>query len=149
MPRRPNWTRVQVNHLISLRDVERMAWQDIAEAVGDTVQACCHRYGYHKARRRAEAVRKGEVLPDEPPPFRATPHASEPVPALPKPEPVKKKIAVKKDPRIAQPVQRPRYYHEADSDILSRIDRQGLTAGFLGDPPKGRSALDQKRAGMT
>jgi hypothetical protein len=34
------------------------------------------------------------------------------------------------------------------SDILARIERQGLTAGFLGDPPPGRSALDRKRAGL-
>lgn len=43
-------------------------------------------------------------------------------------------------------VHRPRYIHEADMDIIARIDRQGLTAGFLGDPPPGRSALDQKQS---
>lgn len=44
----------------------------------------------------------------------------------------------------AEPGKRPRYFHEADLDIISRIERQGLTAGFLGDPPAGRSALDRK-----
>jgi len=43
-----------------------------------------------------------------------------------------------------EPVKRPRYFHDADLHIVSRIERQGLTAGFLGDPPPGRSALDQR-----
>lgn len=30
--------------------------------------------------------------------------------------------------------------------IADRIAEQGLTAGILGDPPKGRSALDRQRA---
>jgi hypothetical protein len=33
----------------------------------------------------------------------------------------------------------------ADADLRGRIATQGLTAGLFGDPPPGRSALDQKR----
>ncbi len=47
---------------------------------------------------------------------------------------------------LANPVQRPRYFHDADQFVLGRIARQGLTAGFCGDPPPGRSALDQREA---
>lgn len=49
---------------------------------------------------------------------------------------------------VTQPghVKRPRYFHDADADLRGRIARQGLTAGFLGDPPPGRSALDQREA---
>jgi hypothetical protein len=32
-----------------------------------------------------------------------------------------------------------------NAEILRRIKAQGLTAGFFGDPPPGRSALDKKR----
>jgi hypothetical protein len=32
-----------------------------------------------------------------------------------------------------------------NADLLRRIKAQGLTAGFFGDPPPGRSALDKKR----
>ncbi len=45
---------------------------------------------------------------------------------------------------VPRPEKRPRYFSDADNDIRARIARQGLTAGFLGDPPPGRSALDQR-----
>lgn len=34
-----------------------------------------------------------------------------------------------------------------DSEMRARIEAQGLTAGWFGDPPKGRSALDDRLAG--
>ncbi len=36
----------------------------------------------------------------------------------------------------------------AFAEIRSRIDVQGITAGLLGDPPQGKSALDKKRLGI-
>lgn len=63
-----------------------------------------------------------------------------------------------KSPAVAPPIARP----AADIDIMratstarfrfaaemaSRIGAQGITAGLLGDPPPGRSALDKQRAG--
>lgn len=41
-----------------------------------------------------------------------------------------------------------RYLGSLADDILHRIQSQGLTAGLFGDPPKGRSALDKKLAGI-
>jgi hypothetical protein len=35
----------------------------------------------------------------------------------------------------------------ADQELRDRIRECGLTGGLLGDPPPGRSALDQKRGG--
>lgn len=35
------------------------------------------------------------------------------------------------------------------AEMLTRVGAQGITAGLLGDPPPGRSALDRKRAGTT
>ena len=46
---------------------------------------------------------------------------------------------------LAEPVARPRHFSDVDRDINLRIARQGLTAGVFGDPPPGRSALDQRR----
>jgi len=34
------------------------------------------------------------------------------------------------------------------AEMLHRVGEQGVTAGLLGDPPPGRSALDRKRAGI-
>lgn len=45
---------------------------------------------------------------------------------------------------LAAPVKRPRYFHDADRFVTSRITSQGLTAGIFGDPPEGRSALDKR-----
>jgi hypothetical protein len=35
-----------------------------------------------------------------------------------------------------------------DAELRSRIEVLGITAGLLGDPPPGRSALDERRAGI-
>jgi hypothetical protein len=64
-------------------------------------------------------------------------------------------VAAKTPPASApagQPTQPPtaRLMHTSalvtDAELRSRIQSQGITAGLLGDPPAGRSALDQKRA---
>lgn len=56
----------------------------------------------------------------------------------------------------AVPARRPRDAHGmgtsthrlmVDAELRSRIAEQGVTAGLLGDPLPGRSALDRKRAG--
>lgn len=49
----------------------------------------------------------------------------------------------------AEPDVRPMSTHrlKADAELLARIGAQGLTAGLLGDPPPGRSALDKRLAG--
>lgn len=62
-----------------------------------------------------------------------------------------------KTPPAAAPAGRPtqpptaRLMHTSalvtDAELRSRIQSQGITAGLLGDPPPGRSALDQLRAG--
>ena len=42
------------------------------------------------------------------------------------------------------PNDRTRYFHDGDQFVRARIEKQGITAGVFGDPPKGRSALDQR-----
>lgn len=50
------------------------------------------------------------------------------------------------DPQVAPA--RPRYFAGDNVLLLARVAAQGVTAGLLGDPPPGRSALDKKRAGL-
>lgn len=150
-PRR-RWSAADIDRLFELRDVQQLTWREIGEAFDDNFASCCTRYFYYKDKYRLEAMRDGEeVTPRrESKPRRrwSTPVApkqkprrtapSPPLAPAPKPEPV----FVARN--VAAPIKRPRYIHEADMDIIARIDRQGLTSGFLGDPPAGRSALDQR-----
>lgn len=135
-PRR-TWTQQMIDHLIHMREVEKMTWDAIGAAFGVTGANCCTRYHHRQAKIRIAEAREAARA-------RAAHLAANGIvaaPPLPSPPPA---------PVIAGPplaVHRPRYFHAADNDIRSRIARQGLTAGFLGDPPPGRSALDQREAG--
>jgi hypothetical protein len=52
-------------------------------------------------------------------------------------------------PTVPEPRQMALSRLQASAELLARIQHdRGLTAGLLGDPPAGRSALDQKRAGL-
>jgi len=103
-----------------------MTWDAIALALRrPSGNACCWAYGHHQ-----------DEFPDDAP-------VGEPAPVCPdwaRPLPLSARRA------LAEPVKRPRYFSEIDADIIGRIARQGITAGFLGDPPPGRSALDQREA---
>lgn len=144
--KRRTFSDADIDRLFAMRDDLGLSWGEIAKEFDDRDTNVCTRYKYYKEKRRIEAIRAGEPIPprqrrpwgpkpDAPKPVKARkPKAvAAPVPPLPKPV---------KPPEI---IHRPRYFHEADADIAARIRRQGLTAGFLGDPPPGRSALDQRR----
>jgi hypothetical protein len=131
-----------IDRLIEMRDVLKMRWRAIGVEFGDTASNCCWRYKYYTDKRRLEGLREGEPLP----PRRTrtwSPPTTPNKPCTVMPPPKAKPVVIAK---VAVPNEhRPRYFHEADADIAARIDRQGITAGLLGDPPAGRSALDQKR----
>ncbi len=118
---RRKWSRADIYRLFELRDVQKLKWREIGEAFGAPASVCCTRYQYYKNGGASSG-----------------PPAVVPVGAAKSDAPIK-------PARAAEIVHRPRYFHEADADIAARISRQGLTAGFLGDPPPGRSALDQKQ----
>lgn len=153
---RRKWSRADIDRLFDMRDVQDLMWGQIGEAFGDTGANCCTRYKYYKTKRHIEAIRRGDAEPGSLPLLSRRSQQQRPKTrkaARPKVLARKPKAAAlpppKPAPRAEPVVHRPRYFHEADADIAARIRRQGLTAGFLGDPPPGRSALDQKMQGMT
>jgi len=123
---RRRWERANIDRLFSMREVQRLKWREIGNAFGLSAAMCCARYQYYKG------AGSSSDAPAAAPAVAAT--LAAPVKTMRPVEPV---------------IHRPRYIHEADMDIIARIDRQGLTAGFLGDPPEGRSALDQRQGSVT
>lgn len=127
MGRRRTWTDAMLARLFEMRDVQKMTWEEIGAAFDISAPGAYQRHNYHSTKRRIAEQRtrilaeRAEVAPIAAPPSVAA--------------------------CLAEPVKRPRYFHDADADLRGRIARQGLTAGFLGDPPPGRSALDQREAG--
>ena len=124
------WTDKRLELIARLRDVDGMRWDDIGERFGVSASLACTRYHTYKSRllvaeKRRQLAESGRL----PPPL---------------------KPAVVERPSILptiNPEKRPRYFHNVDMDVIARIERQGLTAGFLGDPPPGRSALDKRGRG--
>ncbi len=131
------WSRAAVDRLIAMRDVLEMKWPAIGDEFDDTAANCCVRYHYYKKRRKIDDLRRGDTARRRAAPAPVAMSVAAIRAAIPDPPP--------KPERPAEIVHRPRYFHEADADIAARIRRQGVTAGFLGDPPPGRSALDQRR----
>lgn len=133
------WTTREIDRLFAMRDRMRMKWLDIARDLGrcgpgrDGPAAVCAAYIYWKAKFAREAEMRAAGIE---PPKRMPRLAAEynpPIAASPF-------VAAS----LAAPVKRPRYFHDADAFVTSRIARQGITAGLLGDPPPGRSALDRR-----
>lgn len=141
MPRGRSWTEIEVNRLIALRDDEGLIWSAVARKLGRRSGAdggigqCCAAYNYHKAKRARDAaamIAAGITPPSPPPSPRAPCDNSSIAPA---------EVAL-----LVAPVKRARYF-SGDGDLMTRIVAQGLTAGYFGDPPPGRSALDQRQGG--
>lgn len=107
---------------------EGFDWERIAAALpGRTVSACQQRVQY--TNRKAAAIKKrGE-------------YQAKPVePVLPPPPAVQSVAGPYGSRRVSTHVL------IIDNELRSRIALQGLTAGLLGDPLPGRSALDQRNA---
>lgn len=141
MPRGQSWGDDKIARLFHMRDELQMSWHEIGARFGVSGPCACTRYNYHSAKRRI-AEQRARVLAE------AADVARRPPIVVPRP------VAPPQAPAVAAPppappdaVKRPRYFHDGDMEIRSRIASQGLTAGFLGDPPPGRSALDQRGAG--
>lgn len=123
--------------MFHMRDVQRMKWIDIARAFNrcgpgrDGPASCCASYQYWKAKYAREAEMRAAGIE---PPLRRIPANYDP--------PIEASPSVARS--MAAPVKRPRYFSDLDMNIMGRIERQGITAGFLGDPLPGRSALDRR-----
>lgn len=121
MPRL-RWTDEMIERLFHMRDELKMKFDDIGAVFGMRGSGCCSKYNKVASWRRVEFLRNRSLaLRTDMVESGWTP-CDPPVPGAP----------------------RPRYFHDADADIRARIARQGITAGVFGDPPPGRSALDQR-----
>lgn len=115
------WTDERYALMEELRK-KRRKWHEIGQIIGVSGALCCKKYLEHKAKIRiAERRKQLEALGPQ-----------KPMPVHP--------------PALALPDQPQRYFGNIDADLRTRIARQGLTAGVFGDPPPGRSALDQRQA---
>lgn len=146
MTKGQQWLREEDADLLRMRDGERLDWPAIsAQLPGRSAAACEQRY-YGKLkdvrnrtrrprgpkpsepvvswRKRGAAI--GGVVTDSVPP-------SAPVVLPPVPE------------RTRMPLLD---HLRERAELQARIERQGLTAAYFGDPPPGRSALDQRANGL-
>ncbi len=119
MARARTWTDERYALMEELRK-KRRKWKEIGQIIGVSGALCCKKYLEHKAKIRiAERRKQLDALgPRKPPPASL--------------------------PASAASDQPQRYFSDIDADLRTRIARQGLTAGVFGDPPPGRSALDQR-----
>lgn len=142
------WTPAEDATLLRLRDAVRADWDTVAAALpGRTVYAI--RLRYYKALQSRSAVPHQARKPGRPRRDKVVALARS-VPAPP-PAPVVAAPVVPA-PLVAPAVpvdKRRRYITEAlreAAELRARIALQGVTAGLLGDPLPGRSALDARLA---
>lgn len=111
------------------------SYEDAAPLVGHPILGCRSKMSEIRGkRRRAEKQKPGEVAARE---------AAKPASDR-KMLPVAQAVAP--GPPHARSTSTARLL--MDAELRSRIELQGVTAGLLGDPMPGRSALDRKHAGI-
>ena len=132
MSRGPKWTEAEHLRLRHMREVEQRIWADIS-LPGRSSKAC--EIEYH----RAGFIRLSPVEPKPVPPRERTRRSAQPQPAHELP-----------DPAIERAIPRARRSDlgalRDKAELRDRIIERGLTGGVFGDPPPGRSALDERRA---
>lgn len=130
MIRRSHWTEADQARLLKLRDDDGLDWSAVAAAMpGRTLAACKVQY-YERLRERCGARRYSATRQLPPAPPRPAPVAA---PAV-TPAPVVAREA--RGGSLAG-------LREA-AELRLRIAERGLTGGVFGDPPPGRSALDER-----
>lgn len=121
------WTEAERSRLFALRE-RRYHWDDIAREMKRTSGSCQQQYNLRKPEGTPRKTRSARV--DVPPPA--------PAPRMPV-------LQAAPTPPSARRVST--HVLINDADLRARIAQQGLTAGLLGDPLPGRSALDQRNMG--
>jgi len=113
-----------------MRDVQKLPWSQIS-LPGRNSKSCQNEYN------RNGFARLRDQTPS------AVPHASE-LPRCGRPPVAPSPVIDRKIP----PACRTDYLDalRERAELQLRIAERGLTAGFFGDPPPGRSALDERRA---
>ncbi|ODM77777.1 SANT/Myb-like DNA-binding domain-containing protein [Bradyrhizobium elkanii] len=145
--KRKVWTDLEDAKLLHARDVLRVPWDEIEQHMpGRSRGGCARRYytdlqaDNQAARRNWKAKGRRSVKPPKPV-----------VPAI-----VRTLVEVLA-PSIAPAPPKPVIVQEKQgtaslgglrdyAELLARIAERGLTGGVLGDPPPGRSALDERRS---
>lgn len=129
MIRRSHWTEADQARLLKLRDVDKLDWSAIVAAMpGRTLAGCKIQY-YGRLRDRSQAKR-----------YNPTRQLPAPLPPAPVVEP-----AVTPAPVIGRQARGAALECLRDAaELRLRIAERGVTGGLLGDPPPGRSALDER-----
>lgn len=134
--RRDAWSPLEKSLLLLLRNKRRMKWADVSKLIPGRSPAACtvayfaikHRVRLEKERAEARASKEPRALAIAPP----APVVAQPQQAPPS----------KPSPRAMST-----FILREDAELRARIETLGITAGLLGDPAPGRSALDLKRTG--
>lgn len=138
------WTKEQLARLAQHVDAaakgkRRANWKAIALELGHSATSCHVKMSTIRVRRRNERIRERTAEEE------ANAKARE------KARREAGKAQVLKAPRVPDPP-----YNRStstarlqwDAELRARIEVLGITGGMLGDPAPGRSALEQKRAGI-
>lgn len=125
----PPWLPRQIELLERLAE-SGAPFRTISEQVGHPVFGCYSKIRDLRAQRRATAGQPKKIRVPKPP--KATPVAAAPIflQAAPGPAPLRAASTSKL---------------VMDAELRARISEQGITAGLLGDPRPGRSALDRMK----
>jgi hypothetical protein len=149
------WTAKEANELMVMRDERKLSWRIIA-AHFDRSKASCIMAHHHRITKRRLAEQRGQRVKAMVAEFNKygrletnwqreamAGKRARKVTAAPQqdcrknpPAPLRSLAAITTDRLII------------DAELRSRIEVSGITAGLLGDPPPGRSALDERRAGI-
>lgn len=152
MSRGPIWTHAEDDELLRLRDVEHLDWDQIAPRLAGRRTVYATKLRYYKALSGVNGAGRNPRRPGRPRCDKVIKLARVALPPVPAPMPVVVAAPIVPAPLVAPavPVEaRRRYITDAlreAAELRSRIALQGLTAGLLGDPLPGRSALDERLA---
>ena len=134
------WSKAQTERLIQImadhaRNRTNVPWYHYAIVLGHSANACRDRAREIRRKRRAEqqSADRAEIRDKADAAVKQRSRSPSIAPPI--------KPAAPLDHMAATSTARFRFAAE----MSARIGAQGITAGLLGDPPPGRSALDQKR----
>lgn len=112
----------------------RVRWRKIAALTGHHENSCSLKY--HLLRKNAEAIEERARIDAE------NARLAKQIRTQVKPVPLPVRVIDAEHSRGGS------FRLQVDAELRARIGEQGVTAGLLGDPPPGRSALDKMRSGI-
>ncbi|UGY14610.1 SANT/Myb domain-containing protein [Bradyrhizobium septentrionale] len=151
--RNPVWTDIEDAKLLHARDVLGVPWSKIEQHMPGRSRGGCERRYYTDLQTDNLATRRNWKARGLRPPRPRKP-STPPRPVVPA---IVRTLVEVLSPSIAPAAPKPVIVQDKQgtaalaglrerAELLARIAERGLTGGVLGDPPPGRSALDQRRA---